>query len=350
MRLTPLARIALFPLVVALGTGCFYGPHHFFGQPGNIFVSWTFSGATCAQTPAVAQVTVNVLNSAPIQPNTFACQVGSPPNQLVIYNFNPGTYVLTLSGLDASGAIIWTGSATVVVDGDVSGTVDLRPVAPSGPSSIANLSWGFAPAVGSFFPPCTATGDADPDRIDSVALYVDGSNNPAQTYGCSQGLGTSQVSTPSLAPGSHSLQLVAYQAGLSYPFAQSAPVSVNFVANTPATQAFTFDWLVGGNWRRLDVPQRQCLRRNRFLGECHLRRRLQHVLLLRDGRGALQAAAGHHQRDVPPHGRRARSRCAAPGCVLRHIAGRPHPARNVLRRHDRHRGDGAAELNWHTSW
>ncbi len=246
MRLTPLARIALFPLVVALGTGCFYGPHHFFGQPGNIFVSWTFSGATCAQTPAVAQVTVNVLNSAPIQPNTFACQVGSPPNQLVIYNFNPGTYVLTLSGLDASGAIIWTGSATVVVDGDVSGTVDLRPVAPSGPSSIANLSWGFAPAVGSFFPPCTATGDADPDRIDSVALYVDGSNNPAQTYGCSQGLGTSQVSTPSLAPGSHSLQLVAYQAGLSYPFAQSAPVSVNFVANTPATQAFTFDWLVGG--------------------------------------------------------------------------------------------------------
>ena len=54
------------------------------------------------------------------------------------------------------------------------------------------------------------------------------------------------MSTPSLAPGSHSLQLVAFQTGLSYPFAQSSQVTVNFVANTPATQAFTLDWLVGG--------------------------------------------------------------------------------------------------------
>jgi hypothetical protein len=246
MRLAPLCRLALFPLVAAFATGCFYGPHHFFGQPGNIYVSWTFSGQSCAQTPAVAQVRVSILNSTPVQPDTFGCQVGSPPNQLAISNFSPGTYVLNLSGLDANGNVTWTGSATVVVDGNVSGTVDLKPVTPNGPSSIANLSWSFAPAVGSFFPPCTALGSTDPDRIDSVALYVDGANAAAQTYGCSQGSGTAQVTTPSLAPGTHSLQLVAFQAGLSYPFAQSEPVSVNFVADTPATQAFTFDWLVGG--------------------------------------------------------------------------------------------------------
>lgn len=245
MRLTPLVRIALFPLVVAFATGCFYGPQHFYGYPGNIYVSWTFAGASCP--PAVAQVSVSILNDpTPIQPNTFACRVGSPPNQLAIYNFAAGSYLLSLTGLDARGNVIWQGSSTVVVNGNVSGTIDLQSITPRGPTSIANLSWSFAQPMGSFFPPCTGTGDADPDRIDSVALYVDGASNPAQTYACTDGVGTAQASTPSLAPGSHSLQLVAYQTGLSYPFAQSSQVTVNFVADTPATQAFTLDWLVGG--------------------------------------------------------------------------------------------------------
>jgi hypothetical protein len=247
MRLAPLARLALLPLFAALVGGCFYGPHPFFGNVGNIYVSWTFAGASCSQTPAVAQVMVSVLNDPlPIQPNTFACQVGNPPNQLVIYNYNPGSYLVSLSGLDSSGNVIWSGTGTAVVNGNAFITIDMSPATPSGPTAIANLSWSFAPADGGFFPPCTASGDSDPDRIDSVALYVDGANDAAQVYACNQGTGTGQVSTPSLSPGSHSLQLVAYQAGLSYPFAQSQPVGVTFVNNTPATQAFTFDWLVGG--------------------------------------------------------------------------------------------------------
>jgi len=247
MRLAPLTRFALLPLFVAFGSGCFYGNHPFFGNGGNIYVSWTFSGASCSQTPAVTQVMVAVVNDpVPIRPNTFACLVGNPPNQLVIYNYNPGSYLVSLSGLDTNGNVIWSGSATAVVNGDAYVTINMSPATPSGPTAIANLSWSFAAADGGFFPPCTALGASDPDRIDSVALYVDGANDAAQIYGCNQGSGTAQVSTPSLAPGSHSLQLVAYQAGLNYPFAQSQPVSVTFVTNSPATQAFTFDWLVGG--------------------------------------------------------------------------------------------------------
>jgi hypothetical protein len=249
MRLTPLARLALFLLAAAVAAGCYptyYGPPPppYYGYPGNIYVSWTFAGASCAQTPGVAQVMVSVLNDPlPIVPNTFACQVGSPPNQLVIYNYNPGSYLVSLSGVDSSGKVIWTGSSTVVVNGNVATTVNLQPTAPT---NSALVSWSFAPAVGSFFPPCTASGDSDPDRIDSVALYVDGANNPAQTYDCTQGSGSSQVSTPSLVPGSHSLQLVAYQAGISYAFAQSNPVTVTVVASSPTSQAFTLNWLVGG--------------------------------------------------------------------------------------------------------
>ena len=54
------------------------------------------------------------------------------------------------------------------------------------------------------------------------------------------------MSAPSLAPGSHSLQLVAYQAGLSYAFAESSPVTVTIVANSPTSQAFTLiGWWAG---------------------------------------------------------------------------------------------------------
>lgn len=243
MRLTSLARLAL---LAALAAGCvpyYYGPPPVYGFPGNIYVSWTFAGASCAQTPGVVQVSVNILNTAPIRPNTFACQVGSPPGQLAIYNFNPGSYLVSLSGLDVSGNIIWSGSATVVVNGNVSTLINLQPTTPANGVS---LSWTFAAAVGSFSPPCTASGDPDPDRIDSVALFVDGAPSPAQTYDCIQGAGTAQVSAPALTPGSHSLQLVGYQAGVSYNFVQSDPVTVNVVANTPSSQAFTFNWLVGG--------------------------------------------------------------------------------------------------------
>jgi hypothetical protein len=245
MRLTSLARLALVPML-AVTVGCvpyYYGPPRY-GFPGNIYVSWTFAGASCAQTPGVTQVTVSILNTAPIIPNTFACQVGSPPGQLAIYNFNPGSYLVSLAGLDATGNVIWSGSATVVVNGNVSTLINLLPT--TAPANGVSLSWTFAAAVGSFFPPCTALGDPDPDRIDSVALYVDGATNPAQTYDCIQGSGAAQVSAPSLSPGSHSLQLVGYQAGLSYNFTQSQPVTVNVVANTPSSQAFTLNWLVGG--------------------------------------------------------------------------------------------------------
>jgi hypothetical protein len=151
---------------------------------------------------------------------------------------------VTLSGLDASGNVIWFGGRTVVVNGNVSAAIDLQP-AGSG-NSLAYLSWDFATAVGSSFPPCTALGDPDPDRIDSVALYVDGASAASQTYACTDGSSGALASTPLLSAGNHSLQLVAYQAALSYPFAQTGPVTVNFDAGTPTSQAFTFQWLVGG--------------------------------------------------------------------------------------------------------
>ena len=246
MRLLTRALLPLAALLAAC-TPYPYWPPYYYGYPGNIGVSWTFAGASCAQTPAVTQVRVSVPSDpAPIRPDTFTCLAGNPPGQLVVYNFAPGSYEVDLVGLDASGATIWSGSGTVTVIANttVPITIDLQPA--GGNNTIANLSWAFGTTVGSYFPPCTASSSSDPDRVDSVALYVDGATSAAQTYDCSQGTDGGQVSTPSLDAGQHSLQLVAYQAALPYPFAQSQPVTVTLSNSAPASESLTLDWLVGG--------------------------------------------------------------------------------------------------------
>jgi len=240
-----------------LAAGCYYAPYPYQPYPpaysyGNIAVSWTFAGNSCSQTPTVVQVQVNVPNDpTPIYPNTFPCSVGTLPGQLVIYNYVPGSYTVVLTGLDSNGNSTWVGSgtATVVANQTVSIAIDLQPANSNDAgtsNAVAYLSWGFTPPVGSYAPPCTASDNPDPDRMDSVALYVDGATTSAQTYDCTAGLGALQVTTPTLSPGTHSLQLVAYQSGLDYGFAQTLPVSVTIAANSPTSQSFTFAWQVGG--------------------------------------------------------------------------------------------------------
>jgi hypothetical protein len=237
-----LARLTILSVVIASASGCWYAPPPpYYGYPGNIYVNWTFAGAGCATAGNVATVTVTIPNTTPIIPNVFSCVVGNPPNYLAIYNFSPGSYVVNLTAQSASGTVLFTGSATVVVNGNVYQTIDLQPV-----GNTAFLSWTFAPAVGTYVPPCTSASDTNPDRIDSVALYVDSASSAAQTYDCSQGINGAQVSTPVLSPGSHTLQLVAYQTGIAEPFAQTAPVNVSFSGSTPTAQTLTFNWLVGG--------------------------------------------------------------------------------------------------------
>jgi len=250
MRPPRLGRFLLAALVAAASAGCVWtsAPPPYYGAPGNIFVSWSFSGASCAQTPAVASVTVTIPNDpVPIVPNVFPCSAGDVGSALGIYNFNPGSYTVSVTAQDVNGTVIFTGSTTAVVNGDVYVTVNLTPVG-SGNNGIY-LSWVFDAPVGTYSPPCTASTSSDPDRMDSVALYVDGANSAAQTYDCSAGSGTAQVTTPDLTPGTHTVQLVAYQQTpqfQSVPFAQTDPVQVTVVANNPASQTLTFHWLVGG--------------------------------------------------------------------------------------------------------
>ncbi|HUM12799.1 MAG TPA: hypothetical protein VLT82_17760 [Myxococcaceae bacterium] len=203
------------------------------GRSGAITVSWTFGGGSCSGA-GVEQVRIAIAGE-PLDQDTFDCRSGLA----TFTNFYPGTYNVTVQGLDASQVPTWQGSNSVRVEGDVSVRVDLQPL--SGQNAVAYLSWSFAPSTGQA-PQC-----GPGQRIDYVGILVDDVDT-GLAYNCGDGLGASQVITPYLAPGPHVLQLVAFNGndGVSLPFARTDPVSVNFVTGQASAQSLTLRWQVGG--------------------------------------------------------------------------------------------------------
>jgi hypothetical protein len=97
---------------------------------GNITFLWSFAGASCAQTPSVASVQVQIVgaNGAEQLANggSFPCNTsGSDGIQLL--GFAGGDYAYTLTGISAAYASIFQARGTLVVDGNVAMAVDLKP-------------------------------------------------------------------------------------------------------------------------------------------------------------------------------------------------------------------------------
>lgn len=202
-------------------------------QRGAMTVSWTFGGGSCSGA-AVEQVRIAIAGE-PLSQDTFDCRSGVAS----FTDFYPGTYNVTVQGLDSTQAVTWTGSKSVRVDGDVSVRVDLQPV--SAQNAVAYLSWSFAPSTGQA-PQC-----GPGQRIDSVEILIDNVDTQL-AYNCGDGLGANQVVTPYLAPGQHVLQLVAFNAadGVTFPFATTDPLTINFATGQATAQALTMRWQVGG--------------------------------------------------------------------------------------------------------
>lgn len=199
---------------------------------GAMTVAWSFGGGSCSGA-AVDQVRIAIAGE-PLSPDTFDCRSGLAS----FTDFYPGTYVVTVQGLDSSQAVTWTGSKSVVLDGDVSVQVDLQPVSQQ--NAVAYLSWSFAPATGQA-PQC-----ASGQTLDSVAIFVDGAATNL-SYNCGDGLGTNVVVTPYLTPGAHTLQLVAYNAAEGQTaYAQTDPLTLTFTTGTATSQTLTMRWQVGG--------------------------------------------------------------------------------------------------------
>jgi len=202
---------------------------------GAMTVGWTFAGGNCTGA-AVDQVRIGIAGE-PLQQDTFDCRSG-----LVTFtDFFPGTYNVTVQGLDASQAVTWTGTKSVRLDGDVSVTVDLQPVSAN--NAVYYFSWTVDPATGD---PGQIPGCGPGQRMDQVAIFVDSQN--LGSYGCEQGLNGNLVITPYVTPGQHTVQLVTYNSQENATaFAQSDALQINFVTGGQGgSQTVPLHWNVGG--------------------------------------------------------------------------------------------------------
>ena len=202
---------------------------------GAMTVGWTFAGGNCTGA-AVEQVRIAVAGE-PLQQDTFDCRSG-----LVTFSdFYPGTYNVTIQGLDASQAVTWTGSRSVKLDGDVSVTIDLQPVSQT--NAVYYFSWALDPATGDpgQIPVCGAG-----QTLDKVEIYID--NQDLGAYDCDAGLNGNLVVTPYVAPGQHTVILLAFNSQENVTsYAETDPLTINFVTGGQGgSQNVALHWNVGG--------------------------------------------------------------------------------------------------------
>src|SRR6266581_8841147 len=195
----PLSAIAGLATAAALSSGC--------GDPrrADVQVFWTFAGSNCQQA-GVHVVQVDIANELLTLVNP---DPGLPSNQLFCISprdgsmrigqdlgpFLLGTYDLTVTGFDGSGAILYQSSQQFTVREDVALHVDLQP-AQGGSIS---LNWTFGGLT------CAQAG------VTSVRMSVDGvlilDQAGSVDVACSAG-GVDGTSISPLSPGIHRIDLV----------------------------------------------------------------------------------------------------------------------------------------------
>ncbi|HET9156322.1 MAG TPA: hypothetical protein VFN91_06620 [Myxococcaceae bacterium] len=207
------------------------------GNQNTLTVAWTFGGGTCLGA-AVDQVRIAV-SGVPLSQDTFDCRNGVT----TLTGFFQGTYSVTVQGLDSTGAIIWSGSQSVTVNGNANVSVDLQPLSQQ--NAVYYLGWTLDPATGDpgQVPLCGAG-----QVLDKVAIFIDDMNQSLGSYDCDQGTAGNLVITPYVTEGSHSIVLLAYNSQENVTaYAETDAFQLTFVTGGQgASQTVPLHWNVGG--------------------------------------------------------------------------------------------------------
>jgi hypothetical protein len=204
---------------------------------GAITVGWVFPNAGTCSGAAVEQVQIAIAGE-PLQNDTFDCR----SNLATFTDFYPGTYNVTVQGLDSNQTPTWSGTASVRVDGDASVTVVLQPLNQA--NAVAYFSWTVDSATGDpgQIPLC------GPGQVmDKVAIFIDNLTQSSFSYDCDQGLNGNVVVTPYVTPGQHTIVLLAFNSQENVTsYAETDPLQLNFVTGQAGSQTVPLHWNVGG--------------------------------------------------------------------------------------------------------
>lgn len=132
---SPFFLKALAATVVMAASGCIcVVPGN---RSGNIVLSWTFDGMTCAQqaawasntgAPRVVSVTIDMPGQTLQNNGTYPCTNSLGGDSIELQNFRPGSYSYVVRGWSAQGEELYSRSGSVTVNGDVANDVSLRAV------------------------------------------------------------------------------------------------------------------------------------------------------------------------------------------------------------------------------
>jgi hypothetical protein len=226
----PHARTALLALAALTLVAC--GPPLPTALPGNITFSWTFVSETCAQHPEIQSVHVIIPGETLENDGYYPCSVNNFAG-VVLHDFAPGNYSFQLEAVGYQSQVLFVGSGSLVVDGDVGVAYDLVPAGEL--PSYAFLSWTFPAPSGGSAPTCAQAG------ISFVDMVLDGQNGH---FNCTDGTASPGVRTPFLSEGHHTLQLTATDStGLALYGTQS---TLDTTAGAPVSASFSLQWVVGG--------------------------------------------------------------------------------------------------------
>jgi hypothetical protein len=242
MRLEYPALSGVAAALAVAATGC--------GDPkrGDVEVNWTFAGQNCVQA-GVHVIQIDVANEL-LTPNRYFCTDpadGSVRTGAVLESFLPGTYRITITGLDRSEAILYQTTQDFTVHfGNNVVPIDVQAL----PSASISLDWSFGGQT------CAEAG------VTVVHVGIDGvvvtdAQTGSTDLPCTAG-GIDGTQITELTPGTHRLALVGLRGGQPSYWLQSltatlaakadALVRVDLPAGTPtfATADVAWDALQSG--------------------------------------------------------------------------------------------------------
>ncbi len=206
---------------------------------GNINVLWSFNGQGCLLTPSVASVRVSIPGATLPNGGVFPCMTENVGG-IELKNFRGGRYELTVEALDNVNRVLFAATTTVVVNGNVTASVNLLPTASATGQVLA--SWTFPGNLA-----CSQVGDVPSGRVVSrILVSIDGSQ--PSTVDCSRGNATAQnpgamVTVENLSAGPHVFDVSGQDStGFTYVAVRNT-VTVN--AGGAVAAQFQLGWVVG---------------------------------------------------------------------------------------------------------
>ena len=181
--------VAMF-CIGSLFTGCVVSDK---SSPGDVSFLWTFAGLRCDQARDMYGVNITIPGQSLVNGGKFACSTEGVDG-ITLHDFAPRSYAYTLQAVDFQNRVLFEASGTFVINGSKTVQADLAPT--GSPGSYAYLNWTF--------PGNASCAQAN---VATVDVLLDGS--APYSASCTDGQTSQGLRTPFLAPGLHSIELVA---------------------------------------------------------------------------------------------------------------------------------------------